>query len=724
MTYKGTLKDINDSEYIVTIGEESNNYQEITFPFDSPLSISISGDTENVFKPVLYGSGTLTIVSDSYIPDLYNSGIDTKVTVYSTDIEDIVFNGFISPELYNQDYVTDSEKVDINLIDGLAALQYKDYIAIDNVPSFRSVAKIIYNILSQIGIYKYFYLPHNFVLDERDLDYTFQEHISIYRECKLNEESFFDEDNQPMKCNEVLEEICRYFGMTAFAVGENIYFMSYDCLTNNQQEYFFYSLSYPINQFESNEVKRTLSAQTANISKYFVNSNNTELSLGEVYNRFKVISSFYNVDELLPDLWENSEDITIPTPFEERLCLLPSQTQTYQGWWILTKYFKNNNLVLQNGVYAYDWFTFGIKSVYGQNYYTQLISQQVHTTSGTSLSDTDTKFISDLNGNYLCVHKGTSTDTQEQLKRFTIVSTKNNLYESSEKLLINFDVKFYKVLNAWPASKGVVDASQPSLNQQGYCSNDTYLDDCPVNEIVCSLKVGNKYWNGSNWSNLESTFAIPLDTEQPKSPKIDSNVNFYDNVKKAGWLIPMQNGLAGTIQFTVFAPVYNNSDSAIFFKDFSTKILNTERYTTNEDSKDDDNTVYENIGDENAINDYEEIECKITTWDDKEPDISSVLVGGTSSDSPYKYLQNLYNVNDNSGYVAEQHIIKRYLAEYKQPQLCLTSDIKFVPQINCIYNLDYATFSNKNFVVNSYIWDVKQNNCTVTFKEIFSNNEL
>jgi hypothetical protein len=63
-----------------------------------------------------------------------------------------------------------------------------------------------------------------------------------------------------------------------------------------------------------------------------------------------------------------------------------------------------------------------------------------------------------------------------------------------------------------------------------------------------ALKIGNYYWNGSNWTTTASTFTIPF-----KNANIVTNKTVAMNVEgTSGWFIPVTGHIAGTVELIIY----------------------------------------------------------------------------------------------------------------------------------------------------------------------------
>jgi len=136
----------------------------------------------------------------------------------------------------------------------------------------------------------------------------------------ISEQNFFDEkddgetdDDVAWKCNEVLEEICRYLGLTAIADKDSVYFIDYDYLKYNRiltdTKYFKYKVG-DDETIKPEEVKINFIKE---ISKEDYASDDATISLDSVYNKVTVKADLHDFEDVIPDMYENCKNITSNT---------------------------------------------------------------------------------------------------------------------------------------------------------------------------------------------------------------------------------------------------------------------------------------------------------------------------------------------------------------------------------------------------------------------------
>lgn len=87
---------------------------------------------------------------------------------------------------------------------------------------------------------------------------------------------------------------------------------------------------------------------------------------------------------------------------------------------------------------------------------------------------------------------------------------------------------------------------------------NTIITDPTFTGLECRLKVGDKYWDGSEWTNITSTFTLLLDPDGGSASRYhqvrsNKSLSMVDYNGETGFIIPVEEeGLSGAIDFWIF----------------------------------------------------------------------------------------------------------------------------------------------------------------------------
>jgi len=212
-------------------------------------------------------------------------------------------------------------------------------------------------------------------------------------------------------------------------------------------------------------------------------------------------------------------------------------------------------------------------------------------------------------------------------------------------------------------------------------------DDLPnIYFIPMEIKIGNKYYNGTDWTTQESVCKVPLDVNknthiEGKWINVKNNNSFEKGVEDLGecYLIPINSGLYGKLEITVFIPCMPaRSKKYIYIKDFTVK---SARVNLSDNKEEKEDTKYTNVVNDSYVNALDDIEFKITSKNDSNLCFSKAIINNG-------WLDTLYNKIDNTNKKPERLLIERIITQYRQPKLKLLQIIK--PDV-----LPYSIITNK-----------------------------
>lgn len=210
--------------------------------------------------------------------------------------------GFGTPNTYNQAFEGVFDEVSINAQDALSTLKYNDYQSINTTKGIVSFSDIIKRYIRQLGTYRYVYVTDSVMARTED----FQD---ILHSLYVHENNFFDEDNEPMKVLEVIEQICQYLHITVIPYGDALYFVNYDGIDNEDNDYYLWVTSdddfskfYVENPIYTLLTNKITLQNTHNILKDDFSENGTTLSVLDAFNKVTVKDDLYPIDSIIPEI--------------------------------------------------------------------------------------------------------------------------------------------------------------------------------------------------------------------------------------------------------------------------------------------------------------------------------------------------------------------------------------------------------------------------------------
>lgn len=690
MIYNGYFRETNtDDLYTVrlTTSDGKSQSKEITLGGD-PFTTEMDASDDTIYKSVKYQTATTEIVTADYLFNLYSSrSQDTKVELLKGDV--VQWVGYVRPNLYDMGFEKHREKIQIECGDGLSTLQYLPYRTTEK--KTRSFLYIINKLLKSCNCYKGFY-----VADSINVNSATSVN-SLIDKLYISESNFYDDkddnetdDDVAWKCNEVLEEICQYLGLTAISDKEYVYFLDYDAIKNGNNYYWYYSID------GGNGTRIEISYSKAVVAKDY-SKNGATISLDNTYNKVTVKADLKDYESVIPSLYDNLVNITSDTdPYvteqseykmgeivkstlgdsDNKNMILLVDNKTIFVFFVAAKYFNNPNYKLfkyKDGKDVTDT-------------YTSLNYTDTKTMRGASVIKCYNAYVGVSTPWYLV---GKSID--EILADMNISSISLTDYvmlmnpEDDGKHISNSDILKYPFIQT-----NVTDTSSFFGGDNTYLvisgsyyytpwsiypfpldgdtfdkAEDRYAMYADQTYMLAKLQWGNKYWNGTDWTTTDTTFKLPYmknnssDTDRNiantfgKFSDIRNNVSWRIGTSEKGYIIkcPTDTLMEGVPIFTLYKPYdpdYFSTKSGdakgqwvkhnvVFLKDFDIKaVIGDPTFSDNNNT----DTEYSMIIDSTYVSDLSDITMKINTWDNKKPCYSAVAYyDGTN----YRWLNKVYN---------------------------------------------------------------------------------
>ena len=310
---RGYFKSYDNKQYYVKVYQsyESEPFTEVELAGDSPFVVSY--DVSNTpFEPIRTSTATISVVHNEYLDELYTPyAKGTSVKVYEKDdknVEKCVWCGYLVPKTYNQGYTDCYETIELEAADCVSVLQYLEYELL-NSGGCVTFKEIINLILDNTHI-KTYYWPHS---KQTNGKFITPSDLGIF------EKNFFENDTEePWKLQDVLREMCQYLGLTLIQWEDALYFIDYTAISKGDDRYYKYTkTTQGGDEYISNVV---------NMSEKLSRGNDADISFEPIYNKVSIKDNFYNVDELIPNIFDDkyltnrngefytAKKITVPSP--------------------------------------------------------------------------------------------------------------------------------------------------------------------------------------------------------------------------------------------------------------------------------------------------------------------------------------------------------------------------------------------------------------------------
>lgn len=685
MKYVAQFRNINEDLYtvnIITDGDESSTTQLVLG--DSPFTMEGSND-DDLFKPCKYSSAVLKIIAKDYYPDFYSSKAQQNKLILYNKNNEVEWVGYVTPNIYSQGYEASIEELEIEAIDGLSTLQYFKYEPILSSKDIVSFKALLFYLINKCNCYTKLRVSKSCL--------GWDSNISIIEQLLISEQNFFDEDDEPMTLQEILEQICKYLNLTCIAYGDTVNLIDYDDMLG---EFYEFKLD------DSTYQKIVTLGKTETLSGDEYRLNGTQITLDNTYNKVILKDSLYSFDSIIPDLWDDGK------------------LTNYKGAW---NYYEN---VLDDKYQAF--FKYYKHSDYESYYYDVDYLGANGFSSVTQVYPSTINYANTQNyvGATICRHYcyKVEDDKPSTLKwddYLLLHCHRPAIYDSAVidtlayrplfSLKINSSPPAFISPNAYFVIQGSIcwmDLEGVMYKREHNRESDDFNEDNLY--IPCSLQVDNMYWNGSQWISSFTVFNLPFDSGGQdahyigKDFQIKNNIDYTMGLDIEGYSIPMPTEYVTKSKpyFSIYAPPTVNGShrvDAVWLKNFDIKCA----LPVDEKVDKDSDTEYTNIIDDDFVEEHTIDDFKICTWDNKEVNFSAVAY---LQDSHYHFVDQVLNSVNQNLLRPEEHTIQKFVNQYSTPSIKLNLNLKkdFLTPFD---KLKITYFNGKQFVVDVYSIDYR-----------------
>lgn len=657
----------------------------------SPFTVDIE-DAEFLYTPTRFSTATLEVVGSDYLRTLFSTDYrQFRVTLEKNGAAE--WCGYIKPELYTQDYSSDLFTLELECMSAMSVLEYLDYTIKGEERAFVSLWYLLKRCIEESGgKYASVYIPH--VYASSSSQYAAGE--NVIDKMLISEQNFFDEDDKPMKLKEVLEEICKFLNWTCVDWNGSLFFIDVD----HDGEYYKYDAA--LAEYEEVSINSLLVQDIG-----FAGSDHS-LDILPGFNKATVKCSNYPVGEIFPkedfktlarlgDKIANAKEFVKDNKVSRKIYLLPNvyKMYHYEPGTVQNavsedaiKSMSLDDVEKLYGAIPIKRCNYEMEEIDGKWYpnitnynYEDLI--QIRTVLYPSNDDTGDRSYNLKSSNPILTFKNPLPTALYRDGAFAI--------QGSVQLVM--------------ATRDNLPITDPIEEMYSFGDDLPSFDGAPY--FICEFSIGNKYWNGTTFADEYSTFNVYIDDGKDGSFKKPVSGGFlsikstktlnmpYDGLD--GYIMPLASSIDGQPKFVIksfigrlspFIGAFRSGYVNCFLKDLKCVFQKIDGMEDTEDS----DRIYENVLNESYINEMDEVEMKVSSYNNDGACYSKVLISGD-------YLTtNLYNVLMGKNMRPEELLITRAINHYSDVRIKLTQIIKNNGNILPFTVLSDTFLVNKRFI--------------------------
>lgn len=293
--------------YITPLDREDYDYEYINLALDSPVTVTYN-ESDTLYSPIRTSTMQINVVYDEYLFEAFkNIATGTSVSLSVTSNvprpprPSLVWQGFLQNNLLNAGYEKCTESFSLQASDYLAIAQYIPYEVVGETKNIVTLKDILDTFLTKVdapsGAFDKFsiYWPDTRLVNKMPAG---------LEDIQISEFNFFSSDtNKAWNYQEVIAEFAKYFGFTALQWHNGIYFMDYEAYTRRESMSFMvytWNGSYLMKQDYVVEEGSVIEIAADDYTK-----NGGQVSFQTPYNKIKVNDNFYDIDAVVPDIFDN-----------------------------------------------------------------------------------------------------------------------------------------------------------------------------------------------------------------------------------------------------------------------------------------------------------------------------------------------------------------------------------------------------------------------------------
>ena len=664
LRYRIPFKDSDNNAYEVLVyrADYTGEAKELT---GAPSCFVVSGTDEDfMYTPVRGTTATINVVDSELLLDLYS--INNQYAAVKLMKNGVLeWTGYIKPEQFTQPYVNVATSVGVECVGALATLEHVEYKEQTESGYISMMELMRYLVESANGGYKGVYIPHVYGMTSAMTE-------NVFEAIVLCEENFTSEE---MNLLEVLEAVCKFLNWTVYEHGGYLWFVDADW----HGEYRLYDEA--LNNYTSVPGNEVLVQDVG-----FNGSDGNTLDIVPGFNKASVKSVNNVFDEVIPEepfeildvvqTWEWSEE-------EKEDALKAVRKFKKPMLWEMYYYDHHMNPLTQE----------------------QIAQMDINTDVVGAVECADLGYrITEENG--VWVPKDKEFNWEDTIK---IRLDRNNfILNAGDDRFKAFTVK--GVNSVWKdGAFGVYMNIRYTEGPEMVYTAQTVI----ATYFYFVLRIGDYYYNGSDWVNKYSTFRILYNVNAIRGYQpIESNLNAsmpYRGLQGYVVELPQNRVLKGELEFTMFLndPARTNV-SGYFIKDFKLDYAKKEGVY---DEGEDGDRVYENIVNEAYMTEADEIEFEIGSYNDDGATYSKALLGDDF------LTNNLYCTIVEEKVRPEELMIRRIVNRYGVTKIKLTEALRMTGEITPLTAVSDRAMVGKRFRMTSGEWDYEQNRLTVQMQE-------
>lgn len=251
--------------------------------------ITIEQDIDDTFQHIIKTSATISLLVNEYIGDNIFTAYDREISVKIYKNDKCIFDGFLQPQSYNQDFASEYTELQLKCDDYLCTLEKHNYKERTDYDALRTSCGNVsfFDIITEVlGTDRKIYYDNS-------ISYNQDEKTEyLFKNAMISEIIMVgDEEDDLWTAEDCLNEILQYFNLHIVQLGDEYYIFNWATLRENQDNITFTcvlggteEISVPSNIIE--------------VDKSYYASDDTQISMADIYNKISVECDLQSTSEI------------------------------------------------------------------------------------------------------------------------------------------------------------------------------------------------------------------------------------------------------------------------------------------------------------------------------------------------------------------------------------------------------------------------------------------
>lgn len=256
-------------------------------------AITVDYQIDDFYKPIKKSGASISLLVPNVIQDVFTGELlNPQVRIYRNG--DLFWFGYITPNIYSQEYKNEYDILQLECVDSLSNLDNLDFSKSESdITSFFDIITTILDKADTEKVANTIYIPKS-VSISGDTD--------ILANLYIQERNFYDEKGEPQKADEVIGDLLQYLGFQICQYKDAYYIIDVDAIKVNNYNFLVYDRT------TSAKTETTLDLSARDVMDIGIGLGTGSVSLGGVYNKVTLIANNNPLSSILPS-FDDEDDI-------------------------------------------------------------------------------------------------------------------------------------------------------------------------------------------------------------------------------------------------------------------------------------------------------------------------------------------------------------------------------------------------------------------------------